>query len=57
MAVKVDGTVCCRISASVEVPRLSMGHIEVKQDKSDAEKRAQDRLKQSETEPGQIKTG
>ena len=53
---KVDGSVCCRISASVEVPRLSMGHIEVKQDKSDAEKRAQNRLKQAETEPGQIKT-
>ena len=54
---KVDGTVCYHISASFEAPRLSMGHIEVKQDKSNAEERAQDRLKQSETEPGQIKTG
>ena len=53
---KVDGTVYSRISASVEAPRLSMGRIEVKQDKSNAEERAQDRLKQAKAEPGQIKT-
>ena len=57
LGAKADGTACCRISRSVKAPRLSVGHIEVKQDKSNAEERAQDRLEQSETEPGQIKTG
>jgi len=36
------------------MPRLSVGRIEVKQDKSNAEERAQDRLKKAEAEPGQV---
>ena len=56
-AVKVDGTACCRISVSVEAPRLSLGRVEIKEDKSNTEERAQDRLKQAEAKPEQIKTG
>src|SRR5262249_29653625 len=43
-------------SSRVEARGPAVAHIEIKQDKGNAEERTQDRLKKSETQPRQIKT-